>query len=243
MHIEILFCFFLLLVAFLYASVGHGGASGYLALMALYSFTPETMRPTALLLNIIVSLVAFIQYYRSGHFRWKLFWPFAITSIPASFAGALIIIDPSLYKMILGILLLFPVIKLAGINFKSEKNIQKQNLLLSLLIGATIGLFSGMIGIGGGIILSPIILLLHWADMKQTAAVSALFIFVNSLAGLAGLFTNGFDYQPEMGIMIAVAFGGGLTGSYFGSKKFESALLKRILATVLLIAAFKLLFT
>lgn len=243
MHTEILFYLLLLLVAFLYASVGHGGASGYLALMALYSFTPETMRPTALLLNIIVSLVAFIQYYRSGHFRWKLFWPFAFTSIPASFAGALIIIDPKLYKIILGILLLFPVIKLAGINFKSEKNIRKQNLLLSLLIGATIGLFSGMIGIGGGIILSPIILLLHWADMKQTAAVSALFIFVNSLAGLAGLFTNGFDYKPEMGIMIAVAFAGGLAGSYFGAKKFETALLKRILAAVLLIAAVKLLFT
>lgn len=243
MHTEILFYLLLLLVAFLYASVGHGGASGYLALMALYSFTPETMRPTALLLNIIVSLIAFIQYSRSGYFRWKLFWPFAVTSIPASFAGALIIIDPGLYKMILGILLLFPVIKLAGINFKSEKNIQKQNLLLSLLIGAIIGLFSGMIGIGGGIILSPLILLLHWADMKQTAAVSALFIFVNSLAGLAGIFTTGFDYKPEMGIMIAIAFTGGLAGSYFGAKKFESALLKKILAAVLLIAAVKLIFT
>ncbi|HWR32308.1 MAG TPA: sulfite exporter TauE/SafE family protein, partial [Chitinophagaceae bacterium] len=228
---------------FLYASVGHGGASGYLALMAFFSYTADTMRPSALLLNVFVSLIAFIQYYRSGHFRWKIFWPFAITSIPASFAGALIIIDPGVYKMILGILLVFPVIKLAGLNFNSEKKTQKQNLILSLLIGAAIGLLSGMIGIGGGIILSPLILLLHWADMKQTAAVSALFIFVNSLAGMAGIFTTGFDYKPEMGIMIAIALTGGLAGSYFGAKKFETAVLKKILAGVLLIAAVKLLFT
>lgn len=242
MHTDILFYFLLLLVAFLYAAVGHGGASGYLALMAFFSFSTETMRPTALLLNIFVSLIAFIQYYRSGYFQWKLFWPFAIASIPAAFAGGLITIDAFLYKKILGILLIFPVVKLAGFKFQSEVSHKEVPLPTALLTGAAIGFLSGMIGIGGGIILSPVILLLHWADMKQTAAVSALFIFVNSLAGLAGLFTTGFEYKPKMGWMIAVAFAGGLTGSYLGALKFDSSLLKKILAAVLLMASFKLLF-
>ncbi len=242
MYTEIIFYGLLFLVAFLYASVGHGGASGYLALMAFFSFAPGMMRPTALILNLFVSLTAFIQYYRGGHFRWKLFWPFAIASIPAAFIGGLIVIDAGWYKKILGILLLFPVIRLSGVKFNSEKTDKEQTLSASLLIGATIGLFSGMIGIGGGIILSPVILLLHWANMKQTAAVSALFIFVNSLAGLAGIFTKGFEYRPEIIWMIVIAFAGGLTGSYLGAKKFDSIFLKRLLAVVLLMASIKLLF-
>lgn len=242
MHTELLFYMLLFLVAFLYSSVGHGGASGYLALMAFFSFAPETMRPTALLLNIFVSLIAFIQYTRSGHFRWKLFWPFAIASIPAAFLGGLIVIDAKVYKMILGILLLFPVVRLLGVKFNDDKDIKNQSLMISLLVGGLIGLLSGVIGIGGGIILSPVILLLHWANMKQTAAVSALFILVNSLAGLGGLVTKGFDFRVEMVWMIAVAFIGGLAGSYLGAMKFKGDFLKKVLAAVLLMASVKLLF-
>ncbi|MBK8711146.1 MAG: sulfite exporter TauE/SafE family protein [Niastella sp.] len=242
MHTEIIFYILLFMVAFLYSSVGHGGASGYLALMAFFSFAPEMMRPTALILNLFVSLTAFIQYYRNGHFRWKLFWPFAIASIPAAFVGGLIIMDAAWYKKILGMLLLFPVVRLGGIKFNSENTDKEQTLFASLLIGAIIGLFSGMIGIGGGIILSPAILLLHWANMKQTAAVSALFIFVNSLAGLAGIFTTGFEYKPEIVWMIVIAFSGGLAGSYLGAKKLNHLFLKRLLAVVLLMASVKLLF-
>lgn len=242
MHTELIFYLLLFFVAFLYSSVGHGGASGYLALMAFFSFAPETMRPTALILNLFVSLTAFIQYYRNGHFRWKLFWPFAIASIPAAFIGGLIVVDAKFYKMILGVLLLFPVVRLGGLKFSEEKNKKEQGLLPSLIIGGLIGLLSGMIGIGGGIILSPVILLLHWANMKQTAAVSALFILVNSLAGLAGLFTKSFEIRPEMLWMIVVAFIGGLAGSYLGAKKFEGAFLKKVLAVVLLMASIKLLF-
>ncbi len=242
MHTEIIFYILLFMVAFLYSSVGHGGASGYLALMAFFSFAPEMMRPTALILNLFVSLTAFIQYYRNGHFRWKLFWPFAIASIPAAFVGGLIIMDAAWYKKILGMLLLFPVVRLGGIKFNSENTDKEQTLFASLLIGAIIGLFSGMIGIGGGIILSPVILLLHWANMKQTAAVSALFIFVNSLAGLAGIFTTGFEYKPEIVWMIVIAFSGGLAGSYLGAKKLNHLFLKRLLAVVLLMASVKLLF-
>lgn len=243
MSVELLFYFLLFLIAFFYASVGHGGASGYLALMAFFSFAPETMRPTALMLNIFVSLIAFIQYYRGGYFRWKLFWPFALASIPAAFIGGLIVIDAGWYKKILGILLLFPVIRLFDVKLNTEKAGKEQNLGASLFIGAVIGLFSGMIGIGGGIILSPIILLLHWANMKQTAAISALFIFVNSIAGLAGIFTTGFEYKPEIIWLIIIAFAGGLAGSYLGAKKFNHIFLKRLLAVVLLMASIKLLFT
>jgi uncharacterized membrane protein YfcA len=241
--ISLIFFLLLFIVATLYSSVGHGGASGYLALMAFFSFEPDTMRPSALLLNVFVSLIAFMQYYRSGYFQWKLFVPFAVASIPAAFLGGLITVDAGLYKKILGVLLFFPIIKLAGIKFQTEQSIKKIKNYSALIIGAVIGFVSGMIGIGGGIILSPVILLLHWADMKHTAAVSALFIFVNSVAGLAGLFANSFEYKPEMGMMIAIAFAGGLTGSYFGARKFGSELLKKLLATVLLVASVKLLFT
>ena len=213
MYQEILFYVLLALVAFLYSSVGHGGASGYLALMAFFSFAPETMRPTALLINIFVSLIAFVQYYRGGFFKWNLFWPFALASFPAAFIGGMISVDVGLYKKILAVLLLFSVVRLLGIKFKKATFDVKQNLYLALLIGAIIGLFSGMIGIGGGIILSPIILLMHWADMKKTAAVSALFIFVNSIAGLAGLFAKGFEFKTEMGVMIVLALIGGIAGS------------------------------
>lgn len=239
----VLFYILLLVIAFLYSSVGHGGASGYLALMAFFSFAPETMRPTALLLNIFVSLIAFVQYYRSGYFKWSLFWPFAVASFPAAYLGGLITIDAGLYNKILAILLLFSVVKLLGFKIQNREFPIKQNLIIALIIGAAIGLFSGMIGIGGGIILSPLILLLHWADMKKTAAVSSLFIFVNSLAGLAGLFTKGFEYKNEMGLMILIAFSGGIAGSYFGAKQFNNILLNKILAVVLIIAAIKLIIT
>ncbi len=239
----LLFYSLLLIIAFLYASVGHGGASGYLALMTFFSFSPDTMKPAALIINIAVSLIAFIQYYRNGHFRWSLFLPFAVASIPAAFIGGLITVNAGFYKKTLAVLLLFSVIKLLGVKIKINNFELKQNILISILIGAFIGLLSGMIGIGGGIILSPLILLLHWADMKQTAAVSALFIFVNSLAGLAGLFIKGFDYKPEIGMMLIIAFVGGLVGSYFGAKKFESNLLSKILALVLVIACVKLIIT
>jgi uncharacterized protein len=239
----ILFYALLFLVAFLYSSVGHGGASGYLALMALFSISPEVMKPTALLLNLFVSLTSFIQFYRGKHFNWKIFLPFAIASVPMAFVGGLIKVDADVYKKILGLLLVVPITRFLFFPNIKVRALKKSNLYLSLLTGAAIGFLSGLIGIGGGIILSPVLLLLKWTDMKQTAAISALFIFVNSLSGLAGQLTRGIHFSPDMYAYVVVAFVGGVCGAYYGSLKFQQNILKYMLAIVLMVAAYKLLFT
>lgn len=242
-ELSIVFLVLLFIAAFFYASVGHGGASGYLALMALFSFAPETMRPTALVLNIFVSGMAFYQFYRNGFFKWNMFWPFAIASIPAAFIGGLITVDEQIYKRVLGVLLLFAIVRFLGFSTNEGKTLKKQMLSLSFLIGAAIGFLSGLIGIGGGIILSPVILLLGWANLKQTAAISALFIFVNSSSGLIGLVSQGVQFKTFMWTMLFVAFCGGTLGSYLGANKFSSQKLKFALSSVLLIASAKLILT
>lgn len=243
MDITIIFYLLLFLVAFLYASVGHGGASGYLALMAIFGIAPDVMKPTALLLNLFVSLTSFIQFYRGGHFRWKIFWPLAIASIPMAFFGGRISVDADIYKRILGLLLLIPIVRFLFLPNIKVTELKEANIALSFLIGAIIGFLSGLIGIGGGIILSPVLLLVKWTDMKQTAAISAIFIFVNSLSGLAGQLTKGIQFSPDMYAYVAIAFVGGICGAYFGSLKFKQTILKYMLATVLAVAAYKLLFT
>lgn len=238
---ELLFFVLLFAVAFLYASVGHGGASGYLALMALFGVATDLMKPAALLLNIFVSLVSFYQFYKGGYFKWKLFYPFALASIPMAFVGALVTIDAVTYKRILGILLLFAILRLFGFIGKEHTEQKQVNLYLALFIGAGIGFLSGMIGIGGGIILSPIILFLSWGNIKQTAAVSALFIFVNSIAGITGVLLKDNNISPVIYEWLIVAFVGGLLGAYYGRKNFSNQLLKQLLGIVLIIASIKLL--
>ena len=238
-----LFLIILPIVSFLYASVGHGGASGYLALMALFSFAPETMKSTALILNLFVAGISFIYYYKAGFFNQKLFISFAITSIPFAFLGGMFEIDASIYKKILAVLLVFAILRILNV-FGKESTITKDvKLWKSLLIGGVIGFFSGLIGIGGGIILTPIILLLHWGKMKEAAAVSALFIWVNSASGLIGQFTSGISLDSNVFILIAIAVIGAVLGSYYGSRKINIKHLKHILAFVLIIACAKLVFT
>ncbi len=231
------------IVAFLYSSVGHGGASGYLAIMTLFGFLPDEIKPTALLLNILVSSISFIQYYRKGYFDFKLFWPFAISSIPAAYLGALISVDTHYYKIILGVLLLFPVLRLFGMIGKEQTEKKPLNLFYAVLIGAAIGFFSGIIGIGGGIILSPIILLLGWGKIKETATVSALFIVVNSVSGLIGF---GFDKLIQLHsnfyLFVLVSIVGGLIGASWGSNIKQESIIKKVLAVVLLFASLKLIF-
>jgi len=237
--------FFILLfiVALLYASVGHGGASGYLALMAIYGFAPEIMKPTALILNLFVSLTSFLLFLKGGHFKWKLFLPFALASIPFSFLGGTISLDAHIYKKVLGVLLLFPVLRFFIFPNTAEKDMKASSIAISLLAGAVIGFLSGLIGIGGGILLSPILLLLNWTNQKQTAAISALFIFVNSVSGLAGQLSHGIKIEPQMFSFVAIAFVGGLLGAWLGSLKFNQQILKYTLAVVLLMASVKLILT
>ena len=230
----------LAVVAFLYASVGHGGASGYLALMSLFAFPVTIMKPTALVLNILVSAISFYFFYREKKFEWKLFYPFAITSIPFSFLGGMITIETQYYKIILATVLVFAVARLLGL-FGKEKVIRKPlNIPLALFIGAAIGFLSGLIGIGGGIILSPVLLLLGWANIKQTAAVSALFILVNSVSGLFGFVSKGGILPVSSTPLIVVVLIGGILGGYYGSRKFNTHTLRTVLAFVLGIAILKL---
>jgi uncharacterized protein len=239
----ILFYSLLFVVAFLYASVGHGGASGYLALGAIFELAKEVMRPTALMLNLFVSLTSFIQFYRGKHFIFKIFLPLAIASVPMAFIGGRINIDAGIYKTALGILLLIPIIRFFFFPNIPVTEIRKSNMGISLLLGAVIGFISGVIGIGGGIILSPVLLLLKWTDQKQTAAISALFIFVNSMSGLLGQWTKGIHFDTSMISYVAVAFAGGFCGAYFGAMKFNQNVLRIVLGVVLVFASYKLIFT
>lgn len=237
---DILFYCLILIVAFLYSSVGHGGASGYLALMALFSIDPSLMKSSALVLNIFVSVIAFFAFYKGGHFKWKILLPFIITSVPMAFIGAGIKIEPSVYKIILGICLLFAIARMFFIPTNEHLQNKKLPFLAGSIIGAILGLVSGMIGIGGGIILSPILILFRWSNMKETAAVSAIFIFLNSASGLFGLSLKGLSFSNEIILMMIIAIIGGIFGSFAGSFKLPQLSLKYFLALVLFIASIKL---
>ena len=227
-------------MAFLYASVGHGGASGYLALMALIGVSSMYMKPTALILNLFVAGIAFLQFRRMGYFKWRLFYPFIITSIPAALLGGYLSIDGDIYKRILGVLLIFAVTRMLWKPSNENQENSKIPILYGLAAGALIGFFSGLIGIGGGIILSPLILVFGWGNVKETAAVSALFIWVNSLAGLIGLSISGFELEPNYLLLIPLAVLGGFAGAYFGGSILNSKKLSYLLTGVLALASIKL---
>lgn len=233
------FLFLILFVAYLYSSVGHGGASGYLALMALFGVETAFMRSSALTLNLFVAGVAFMIYLKAGYFRWRNVMPFLLTSIPFSALGAMVHIDPYVYKVILGLFLLIAVARIIVKvqDFEAEND---PPLPVGLLLGSVLGFFSGMIGIGGGIILTPLLLLMRWANAKEAAASSALFIFLNSASGLLTLQVTGHTISP--GILYWIMFGlaGAFLGSYSGSLRFTNRMIQYVLAGVLLVASLKL---
>ena len=208
--------------------------------MALFSVTPGLMKPTGLLLNLFVAALAFYYYYKEGYFNKKLFLYFAIASIPMSIIGGYIEVDATIYKKILAVLLLFAILKMLNIFGKESIIIRELKLWQGIVIGGIIGFFSGLIGIGGGIILSPIILLFHWGKMKEAAAVSALFIWVNSAGGLLGQLSSGVSLNIESFGLVAIALIGGFFGAYYGSKKMNNQSLRYLLAMVLVIACIKL---
>lgn len=230
------------IIAFLYSTVGHGGASGHIAVLTLLGIAPMYIKSSALILNILVSSIAFISYYRSGYFRIKLLLPFLITSIPFAFIGGLININnPIIFQKILGLCLIFPIIKLFGLGKQDNLSTVKINTGLALFIGSIIGFLSGMLGIGGGILLTPVLIFMSWANLKEAAAVSALFILLNSISGLIALGIIGINFNHAIISWIIAAFIGACLGSYYGSKKFNFITLRYCLAIVLCIASFKLL--
>lgn len=228
-------------VAILYSSVGHGGASGYLAVMAFLAVEPEIMRPTALVLNIFVASIAAFQFYRAGYFSWKLFLTFAAASIPFAFIGGMITLPATVYRIVLGVVLILAAVRLAW-KFASGAEAKSPPIWLSLLIGAVIGLLSGLVGVGGGIFLTPVLLLMNWSETKRAAGVSAMFILVNSISGIAGNYEQVVKLPPNVWLWIAAAVVGGVIGSTMGSNRFGSLTLRRVLAVVLMIAGVKLIF-
>jgi uncharacterized protein len=230
------------LIAFLYSSVGHAGASGYIATMTLFGLAPTIIRPTALVLNILVASIGTFQFWRAGHFSWKLFWPFALLSIPAAYFGGYLQPSASILRILIGIVLLFSAARLV-IRRSDPPETFPPSRPVAISVGAGLGFLAGLTGTGGGIFLTPLLLFCQWAHIRQAAAVSALFIWMNSIAGLVGYFTKVHSI-PSLGLILAVAaIIGGVVGSHLGSRLLAVRVISLFLATVLFIAGMKLIFT
>lgn len=232
-----------LLAAMLYSSVGHAGASGYIAVMALFGFAPAVMKPTALALNILVAIIATMKFYRAGRFSFELFWPFAVTSIPAAFIGGALTLPAKWYDVIVGIALLYAAVWM----FRSAKTAAKvmvhpPPIAAALACGLVIGLLSGLTGVGGGIFLSPLILMLGWAETRATSAVAAAFILVNSVAGLLGHLSSISNVPPALPLWGLAVLVGGWIGAEYGSKRLPTPVLRQLLSIVLVVAGLKMLF-
>ena len=237
---SLVLCFFV--VALLYASVGHGGASGYLAVMSLCAVEATVLRPTALTLNVVVSTLGTIAFLRAGYFRSRLFWPLALCAIPCAYIGGSVELNEFVFRKLLGLVLVVAFVRL--LVPARPSTVSPSPCLWHLLIaGALMGLASGLIGVGGGIFLTPLAIFLRWASPKEAAALSAPFIWVNSIAGLLGLQPSFKDLHPDMGWLIAAVVVAGLIGVYWGSVLARGQQIRRVLAVVLALAAVKLLLT
>lgn len=235
-------CF--LAAAMLYASVGHAGASGYLAVMGLLGFSSAVMRPTALILNVIVALVATVKFHRAGHFSWPLFWPFVVTSAPAAYLGGRLDLPVRHYGAVVGAVLLFAAWRMA----RSAKlpaagadgDARPPAIGVALAAGAAIGLLSGLTGVGGGIFLSPLLLIMGWAATRRASAVAALFILVNSIAGLLGVASSVSTVPSAIWLWAAAVLVGGWVGAEYGSSRLATPVLRQLLAAVLIVAGMKM---
>ncbi len=229
-------------VAFLYSSVGHAGASGYIAVMALFQVAPDAIKPVALVLNILVAVIASVQFWRAGHFSWRLFWPFALLSVPMAFVGGYFALPAGWLKPLLGVVLLASA---ARFLFKQGDPavVRAPGHPLAVGVGGAIGLLSGWTGTGGGIFLTPVMLLCKWARTKQVAAVSAAFILLNSVSGLAGHLSKGGGVPIMAWQLAGAAILGGLAGSYCGSRKWPVRTIQIVLSAVLVMGGVKLLLT
>lgn len=234
-------CLGLLVISFLYSTVGHAGASGYIAVMSLLGLTAEFIKPAALVLNILVASIASVQFYRAGHFQWRIFWPYALLSIPCAFLGGYMNVPNHALTIVLGIVLLLSAILLV-VKIKADDEAAQPSYGVSMAVGAGLGFMAGMTGTGGGIFLTPTLILLRWARTKTASATSALFILVNSTAGLLGVVSDMRPLPPVNTLvpLLVTVIIGGASGSYLGSRRFSKEIIKTFLACVLGIASFKL---
>jgi uncharacterized membrane protein YfcA len=241
---DLLLAALIFVAAVLYSSVGHAGASGYLAAMALFSVPPEVMKPTALVLNVLVASIATVRFVRAGRFSWPVFWPLAVVSVPCAFAGGFLVLPGHLYKPLVGCVLVYAAVK--SLMRASRKDVgvcrppPRSGLMLA---GAAIGFLSGLTGVGGGIFLSPLLIFLRWADVTSTSGIAAAFILLNSIAGLAGLLTRDPVLPESLSVWAVAAVAGGLIGAEYGSRRLGVPSIQRILALVLLIAGGKMILT
>lgn len=228
------------IAALMYSAVGHAGASGYLAVMALLGTAPAVMRPTALILNIAVAAIGTVQFVRAGYFRWSLFWPFAVGSIPAAYLGGHITLPGTTYRVVVGVVLLLSAARFV-IQLRAADEVRRTiPLPLAFIIGAALGFLAGLTGVGGGIFLSPVLLIGGWANLRTTAATSVTFILANSIAGLLAkpaAIEAASHIAPTWAVAAVV---GGLIGSYLGSRRLPSPALRGVLAAVLIAAGLKL---
>lgn len=241
---DVILTLLIFLAAVLYSSVGHAGASGYLAAMALMGVTPAVMKPAALTLNILVALVAFTKFYRAGAFSWSLLWPFVLASIPCAWIGGWVTLPSYAYKPLVGIVLIYA----AWYSFRSARRTERvpgnaPSIVARLVIGAMLGFLSGLTGVGGGIFLSPLLLVLGWAPVKVISGVSAAFIFANSIAGLLGVMQSPIALPDALPWWAFAAVAGGTIGAEYGSRRLYNPTIKKILALVLAIAGLKMILT
>jgi len=237
-----LMCAAIAAVALLYSSVGHAGASGYIAVMSLFSIAPEEIRPAALCLNIVVASIATWQFWRAGHFSWRLFWPFALFAVPLAFVGGSLDLPTHVFKTLVGAILLLSAVQLI-VRPPPEGEPVPPSKPIALGAGAGLGLLAGLTGTGGGIFLTPLLILMRWARTSTASGVSAPFILVNSIAGLSGNLASTARIPGFMLPLVAVVVVFGFIGSHLGSHRLPHAAIKRLLAVVLLIAGLKLIFT
>jgi uncharacterized membrane protein YfcA len=231
-------------IALLYSSVGHAGASGYIALMTLLGLAPAAIRPTALALNILVASIATWHFVRAGHFQWRLFWPFVVLAVPAAFIGGAIVLPVKVFSILLGAVLLCSAVHFVrSAAAGTDEPTTAPPLPWALFAGAAIGLLAGLTGTGGAIFLTPLLLLMGWARAKQAAAVSAPFVLVNSASGILGTLSSATPWPAYIPWLLLAAGAGGALGSRLGSRRFAAPMIKRFLAAVLVIAGAKLLLT
>jgi len=238
----LLLCLAIVVVAFLYSSVGHAGASGYIAVMTLFGLAPTVIKPAALVLNILVAILTAWQFWRAGHFSWRLFWPFALLSVPFAFVGGYLNLPTHIFKILVGVVLLYSAARFL-FEAVSDREPHEPSKAIALSVGAGLGLLSGLTGTGGGIFLTPLLIFMRWAKTKTASAVSALFILVNSISGLLGNISSTRQLPLFALPLVAAAVTGGAVGSYLGSRQFSPSFIKKLLAIVLTVAGFKLIFT